>query len=451
MNGPYTNHVLAFFSVGLKKLGKTVECSYSNIQTLALKNLQSASNALLYHLNDLSGMAKWYERFGVLGLSETAVAECLKVLGSLMMKTQELFSVIESALRNFTAFFKWLYLVILQLLEEDVPAFVKRFNQEDVSLIAEFLHCQLACGGGAGGGGKGKPRFSMERVGRYLEKEPLTFTIDHSANAWEKFLESSPEVKSAPFIFSACPEKSLATLHDELNARIHAAFRQLPDATEQALSCNLRVTLFKCTGDEKQHVVAQNSVDGGSHHWVVISNGITPSDSFYALRLRSDDKTAGVVVAEGVSVGFQELAGRDAHAQCNVHVIDLAFYNEKTLTVLLRRDGPEAESCEDTLAQFDLASLESSRFEPWSFSTGRSSAAALDEIRVDGTRALAQRRNLARMKALRVAVSGSRKVACVLSESRTRVKIFDMDAEEEDAEESSEELHTSAMSTDSSV
>lgn len=416
--------------------------SYLNIQTLALKNLLSASNALLYHLNDLLGMAKWYERFGVLGLSEAMVTDCLKVLGSLMMKTQELVGVIESALRALTAFFKWLYLVVLQFLEEDVPTLVKQFNQEDVSLIAEFLHCQLPRAG------KGKSRFSLERVGQYLEKEPLTFEIDHSGNVWEKFLDSCPELRNAPFIVSVCREKSLATLHDELNSRIHGVFQKLIQATEQSLYCNLRIPLFPCTVSKK-YVVTQHSVEGGSYHRVAIPNGEALSDSIYVLRLRTDDKMAGAVVAEGVSVGFQELITQDINSPSRVYVTDVAFYNEATLTALLHRGGAE-ESSEDMLTQFQICSLEDSRFERLSSFEG-AVCPALDGRRVDGTHAVGQRRNLARMKARQIAVSGSRKVSCVLSASRTRVKLFDMDAEDEDAEESVDELQTSCMSTERGV
>jgi hypothetical protein len=55
------------------------------------------------------------------------------------------------------------------------------------------------------------------------------------------------------------------------------------------------------------------------------------------------------------------------------------------------------------------------------------------------------------MKAVKVAVSGSRKVACVLSTSRTRVKLFDMNADDEEADDTIDELQTSTMSTDSGV
>ena len=405
---------------------------------MALKNLQSGSSALLYHLNDLMGMAKWYERFGILGLSDTMVAECIKILGSLMLKTQELLGVIESALQSFIAFFKWLYLVILQLLEEEVPPFVKQFNREDVSLVADFLHCQL------GVGGTGKTRFSMERVGQYLKKEPLVFKVDNSENVWVKFLDSCPELYNTPYIFTLTPEKSLATLYDELTSSINVAFEKLIHTTEQSLSCNLKVPLTSCTA-EKQ-VVSQFSSKNSLHHWVTVAEGESVSKKLHLVRLTTEKSTTGPPAAEGITVGFQGLTG-DGDGQSGISVIDFGFYDESTLTLLLRQEETE-DSSSDLLTQFKFLSLEDSQLK--CLTASQDAGLMTSSIR-DGSEAIVQSRNLGRMKALKVAVSGSRKVACVLSVSRTRVKIFDMDAEDEETDDTIDELQTSAMSTDSGV
>ena len=432
------NQMFSLINLGLKKLGKTVESSYSNIQTLALKNLQSGSNALLYHLNNLMGMAKWYDRFGILGLSDTMVTECIKTLGSLMLKTQELLGVIESALQSFIAFFKWLYLVILQLLDEEVPVFVKKFNQEDVSLVTEFLHCQL------GHQEKGKTRFSMERVGQYLKKEPLVFKVENSENTWVKFLETCPELCNTSYIFTAAPEKSLATLHDELTSNISETFEKLIHTTEQALSCNLRMPLTTCVAGKVD--VSQLSNPRGSCHWIAIANAETVSEKLHLVRLTAGETAHGIPVAEGVTVGFQGLTMND-DGESRISVVDFGFYDESALTVLLRREGTE-ENRSDLLTQFRFQTLEDAQFRRLT-SLQDANVNTMAASVVDGSNAVVQRRNLERMKAVKVAVSGSRKVSCVLSTSRTRVKLFDMDADDEEADDTIDELQTSAMSTDS--
>jgi anaphase-promoting complex subunit 4 len=387
------------------------------------------------------GMAKWYERFGILGLSDTMVAECLKILGSLMLKTQELLGVIESALQSFIAFFKWLYLVILQLLDEEVPVFVKQFNQEDVSLVAEFLHCQL------GQQEKGKTRFSMERVGQYLKKEPLVFKVDKSENVWVKFLDTCPELCNTPCIFTVAAEKSLATLHDELTSSIKTTFEKLIHTTEQALLCNLRIPLTICTAGKQE--VSQISSEGGSHHWIAIANGESVSEKLHLVRLTAGETAPGVPVTEGVTVGFQGLVMND-DGQSRISVVDFGFYDETTLTLLLRREGTDEDNSSDLLTQFKFSTLEDSQLKRLTTSQDANFNTMLVNL-VDGSDAVIQRRNLERMKAVKVAVSGSRKVACVLSTSRTRVKLFDMNADDEEADDTIDELQTSTMSTDSGV
>jgi anaphase-promoting complex subunit 4 len=424
--------------LGLKKLGKTVESSYSNIQNLALKNLQSGSNALLFHLNDLMGMARWYDRFGILGLSDAMVTECLKILGSLMLKTQELLGVIESALQSFVAFFKWLYLVILQLLDEEVPAFVKKFNQEDVSLVAEFLHCQL------GHQEKGKTRFSMERVGQYLKKEPLLFEVENSENIWKRFLDTCPELCDTSYIFTVAPEKSLASLYDELKSCIGTTFEKLIHTNDQSLPCNLRIPLTTCVAGKVD--VSELSSQAGAHHWITIANGETVSEKLHLVRLTAGE--TGTPIAEGMTVGFQGLSSND-EGEFRISVVDFGFYDDSALTLLLRREGTE-ENGSDLLTQFKFQTLEDSQLKRLTTSQD-ANVATMAASSVDASEAVVQRRNLERMKAVKVAVSGSRKVACVLSTSRTRVKLFDMDADDEEADDTIDELQSSAMSTDSGV
>ena len=64
---------LTALSQGVKKLGVSLELSYTNIRKYLLSYLNSSIQSLLFHLGDVLGMSRWSDRFGVLGLSETAV------------------------------------------------------------------------------------------------------------------------------------------------------------------------------------------------------------------------------------------------------------------------------------------------------------------------------------------------------------------------------------------
>ena len=82
--------VLLFCPQGLKKLGHSIETSYSNIQKLVLKHLQAVGQALLYHLNDVRGMATWQEKFADLGLAVDSCACAVDMAASFMLKSSEL-------------------------------------------------------------------------------------------------------------------------------------------------------------------------------------------------------------------------------------------------------------------------------------------------------------------------------------------------------------------------
>lgn len=85
---------------GLKKLGQSIESSYSSIQKLVISHLQrcfyifplkpqplrglaltsslcfrdrSGSEALLYHLSEVKGMSLWKQKFEPLGLDAAAI------------------------------------------------------------------------------------------------------------------------------------------------------------------------------------------------------------------------------------------------------------------------------------------------------------------------------------------------------------------------------------------
>ena len=75
---------------GLKKLGISLEMSYDGIRKFVVDHLNGAVQALHYHLTEVLGMARWSDRFGLLGLSEAAVQESLKQVGIFALKSREL-------------------------------------------------------------------------------------------------------------------------------------------------------------------------------------------------------------------------------------------------------------------------------------------------------------------------------------------------------------------------
>lgn len=73
---------------GLKKLGHSIELSYTNIQKLVLKHLQAVAAAIYFHITGLAGMAgeKVYQE---IGLSEKLVSSASIAAAAFIAKATE--------------------------------------------------------------------------------------------------------------------------------------------------------------------------------------------------------------------------------------------------------------------------------------------------------------------------------------------------------------------------
>lgn len=182
---------------GMKKLGNSIEITYSTIQQLVIRPLHTAILNLSYHLNYLKGMSKntyyykvnhqrtwrWIFRFGHQSEIKTLkfdfkivkiTKNCSKNVniyssafpqdllgaitsdaslnaGAFLIKSLELQQVIEQSNRDFKIFWGWLYGVIVRLMDESVPEDIAAVSQQDTIYLAEFLntfdeYCEIDSG-----------------------------------------------------------------------------------------------------------------------------------------------------------------------------------------------------------------------------------------------------------------------------------------------------------------
>ncbi|KAB1282567.1 Anaphase-promoting complex subunit 4 [Camelus dromedarius] len=194
---------------GLKKLGQSIESSYSSIQKLVISHLQSGSESLLYHLSELKGMASWKQKYEPLGLDAAGIEDAITAVGSFILKANELLQVIDSSMKNFKAFFRWLYVAMLRMTEDHVLPELNKMTQKDITFVAEFLteHFNEAPDLY---NRKGK-YFNVEKVGQYLkdEDDDLVSPPNTEGNQWYDFLQNSSHLKESPLLFPYYPRKSL--------------------------------------------------------------------------------------------------------------------------------------------------------------------------------------------------------------------------------------------------
>ncbi|XP_057698203.1 anaphase-promoting complex subunit 4 [Corythoichthys intestinalis] len=423
---------------GLKKLGQTVESSYSSIQKLVISHLQSGSEALLYHLSEVKGMSLWKKKFEPLGLDSAAIEAAITTVGSFSLKTSELLQVIDKSMKNFKAFFRWLYVAMLRMCDEHVPPELNKMTQKDIAFVADFLsehfseNEQLF-------DRKGK-YFNVERVGQYLkdEDEDLVSPPSTKGNQWLKFLEESTDLKESPLLFPSFPQKSLHFVKRMMENAIELCLQKpaevIGKSVKQAVFLPLYLAPQRAENSPRLFELPAlwNNKKTKMHYVVFCMPHVSPH-KLYLLRKESNTNrhVSNCVTSLDLCHHLKVSDGESAESRpnCAYACMDARFYNDEMLTVVLK--GVEEDSGRSVLGQIPLHSAFNAENEfSWT-----------PNIRLEEQNASIpcqtlvlenQWRDLEGMKAQYVAVNGIREVACVLSENLRHLRVFEMDVEDED-------------------
>uniref|UniRef100_A0A7N6F8C9 Anaphase-promoting complex subunit 4 n=1 Tax=Anabas testudineus TaxID=64144 RepID=A0A7N6F8C9_ANATE len=323
---------------GLKKLGQSIESSYSSIQKLVISHLQSGSEALLYHLSEVKGMSLWKQRFEALGLDSGAIEGAIS---STCM-------VIDKSMKNFKAFFRWLYVAMLRMCEEHVPPELNKMTQKDIAFVADFLSEHFSENEELFDR-KGK-YFNVERVGQYLkdEDEDLVSPPNTKGNQWLRFLQESTHLKESPLLFPSYPQKSL-----------HFVKRMMENAIDQCLQKPAVSLHFynSRVGNVINYTYylsnRWNDKKGKKHYVVFCMPEISPS-KLYLLRKGTDPNRYVSVIMCFLSVSICPLKTFVLSMSHYIYsCLDARFYDDDMLTVVLQ--GAE-DSSRRVLAQLPLTS-----------------------------------------------------------------------------------------------
>jgi len=404
---------------GLKKLGHSIELSYSNIQRLVLKYLGAVSQSLNFQLGELVGLARAGHRFSVLGVTEEVVEKALYRAQAFWSKGVELQQVIDESMKNFKAFFRWVYVEILRLSDETVSGDLSKVSQQDITFIAEFLQrFQPVEGEG------GVSHVYLEKVGQYLGEDELVQPPDNSANPWHRLLENCPDLAEVPFIIPVNTRTSLVTEHNLLSQSVTSIFSSMGgDLTSQAqlVTC-LSLPAVDC----------QSSRQLTDH---LVTNGIATTTS---------TSTPGKLLCWQTNCSLSSPTTSMLWLDTADRVVDTSFYTKELLTLLL-----EDSSGAQTLVQFPLSSLTSHFSSPipskhtTSFiptSHNLTSIPTTQLMDLAGIRF----RCMDSLSARQLAVSGPRKVSAFLFRNKKRLRIYDMEGEEAEEDETLESSGFSA-------
>jgi len=380
----------------LKKLGSSIEMSYSNIQRLVLRYLGAVSQSLTFELWELLGVARQGHKYGVLGVKEDVVSEALRRIQAFWSKGTELQYVIDESMKNFKAFFRWIYLEISRINEEPVVGDINKTTQQEVAFLADFLQRFQPQGGGSK-----VSHVHLERVGQYLKEDDLVQTSKKPTSLWSNIMENNPDLRDEIHLISHESKTSLIKEHTLLLSAVTDVFSSLgQDWTAKSLILSA-YDIDPVVGSHKiKQLTHQKLCQGLVTH--------ERSDSHQLLLWRSECPAG--------DTSFLRI-------QFDQEIIDSSFYNKDLLTILL-----EDESRAQTLVQIPISSLDWRRMERTEQVRDLAPVSWTD---LSGLRT----RLMDGLSGCQLVVSGQRGISVCLFKSRKKIRIYDMEGEEEEEDE----------------
>ncbi|XP_018328115.1 anaphase-promoting complex subunit 4 [Agrilus planipennis] len=392
---------------GLKKFGQVIETCYANIQQLLLKNLTKVGQNITYHLAELRGMARLKTRFEVIGLTEEPITEAINLAGSFLSKGGEMQQIINQSMIKYKAFFRWLYMAIVNLMEEQIPEMPK-MTQQDISNITEFILNFDRIGRTEGSRDPSGKEFTMERLGQYLENAPLSAPPNIDENIWNNFLMHNECLREHPDIIRRYQNNSLVQQLHALEKSIDKIFEQPKFLTARDL--NLKHTIDSLEDAQMTEIHSDDN------------------QTFVA----SLDKKIGIFLTQIVP----EIKGKSvyiffAHSNTEKYQItDFKFYSVNILSVLLQESNAKASGL---LCQLPINLIQDKMVD---YDLNRSICGQnIPKINGFELGSSVVTKSLDDMACSKFAVSGARKVCIVLSKNRKKIRLFEMEADEEEEED----------------
>ncbi|XP_022161335.1 anaphase-promoting complex subunit 4 [Myzus persicae] len=403
---------------GIKKIGLSIESSHTNVQKLVVKQLSEVTNQILFQLVEISGMS--LKKYECLGLTEHSVKKALRSVNGFLMKCNEVQIVIEESLTRYKLFFKWLYGMMIKLNDENSandPS-LSDTSQQELNMLAEYIN-------GLGETGAKAKDYKLDRVGQYFLDGDLECPYD-TRSQWWSLLQDNPCLEENELIVAASRNHSLTQQFAVLKADLMDIFAQRKTFFDKTFVQYDNVALGETSG-LSYGLTRVNMVDLPNHKLLVCcARELNAHDfGFYELMAYSDTKE---VTLRSTTV-FYSCDG----IKQNLH--DVQFYSPDYLSVL-------TETVDRTSNRFSLfvqlpTSSVRSHCSTDGLSMCRIGQPSADSSSSESCHTLSDYtcRVMENMASTSFAVSGTRKVAVLLSHSRHKVRLFEMEVDDEEDED----------------
>uniref|UniRef100_A0A8C2NA59 Anaphase-promoting complex subunit 4 n=1 Tax=Capra hircus TaxID=9925 RepID=A0A8C2NA59_CAPHI len=424
---------LLLWGKGLKKLGQSIESSYSSIQKLVISHLQSGSESLLYHLSELKGMASWKQKYEPLGLDAAGIEDAITAVGSFILKANELLHFPLKIVLNF------IFSAMLRMTEDHVlPELNKVMTQKDITFVAEFLTEHF--------NELERQKYFNSFLENY-EDDDLVSPPNTEGNQWYDFLQNSSHLKESPLLFPYYPRKSLHFVKRRMENIIDQCLQKPADVIGKSMNQAVCIPLYKDSRSEDstrrlfKFPFLWNNKTSNLHYLLFT----ILEDSLYKMCILRRHTDISQSVSNGliaVKFGSFTYATTEKVRRSTYSCLDAQFYDDETVTVVLK-DTVGREGRDRLLVQLPLSSVYSSEDSAEYQFTGTYSTRLDEQRSAIPTRTMHFEKHwrlLESMKAQYVAGNGFRKVSCVLSSNLRHVRVFEMDIDDEwELDESSDE------------
>lgn len=407
----------------LKKLGNSIELSYSTIQKLVVKPLHNAIVSLFYHINYVNGMHQngfYYKEI----LGEITNDSMINT-GAFLIKSFELQQTIDKSMRDYKIFFRWLYIAITRLIDETVPEDIGTINQQEINYLADFLYnFEQNREESVDDEGETEIKFNLERVGQYLADKDLIIPVQDDNCMWQQLLEENDCLRESGKIYPHHKKLSLIQQKNLMRKSIDELFGRLKTTVGSD---------FKL--QPKTHTSPLKPVDDG---FKVITSHVIDGEGDNAMNmftiLMSPDCLLLVVHATHMSIRtiemkFTDRAGCIVSSVGQLSFLDVKFYNSKLMSVLLKNQvDSRSYTCIVQLPVYRVT-------ENFMNTSGDYFSINLYNL-IDE----ANFKTLEGFSGVAMAVSGSRKVAAFLATNMKIMRLYDMEVEDDDPEDDDSNL-----------
>lgn len=416
---------------GLKQIAQSVQAGYSSLHNNIKDELELLTQHLLFHLTELQGMSKWFEKFGILGLSAITVQQCLIYLTQFIMKTHEFLMVISDDMNNFKIFFNWLANLVIQESSESTHATYKQLSNQDYDIMLDFLEHRLVKVDESMGTG-----YDLERVSQYFESGKLVKSRNYDSD-WYNFVQNNESLKNSSLIITPDYTSTLVELFTWFKNEINAIFESVNNALSESLSVSLSCNLFMQADNHDESCCSKFSFkDKESSMLLTVLPCSCDTDKMFLFDISNEGRIN--VASLFVSLTKQSSFNTSTEIERYQYTVrDVKFYNDEVLTLLFEE---EDKSDDRVVTIFGQLPLQEILKVPFAATVPNMIKGILDEdvgSTTDISSMFAEQRIMEAFRGKSIIVNGySREVSCIVSLSGRRVRVFDMTAEDDDLDDS---------------